>query len=69
MTAQSLPEPPARPDETITREGESVRTVEQEVAAGQSDKTPVVALSTVIVAVAALVLIALGAAALAYWLA
>ena len=63
VTAQSRTEPGPPPVET-PREGQPVRTEEQEVAAGQTEKTPVVVLSTVIFAVAALVLIALGAVAL-----
>lgn len=45
------------------------RDLEQEVAAGQSETTPVWALSSVILAVAILVGVALGLVALAYVLA
>jgi len=45
------------------------RTVEQELADGRSETTPVVALSTVIAVVAVLVVVALALAALAYALA
>jgi hypothetical protein len=69
VTARSHSEPPAHPDEALPLEGESARSAEQEVVAGQSEATPILALSTVIVAVAALVLVGLAAAALAYWLA
>lgn len=51
------------------RTDDDTRKVEQELAAGQSESTPVLALSSVIVAVGVLVAIALGLAALAYWLA
>jgi hypothetical protein len=55
----------SRPDS----DEETVRTGEQEVAAGKSDETPAAVLFTVIAVIGALVVIALGIAALAYWLA
>ncbi len=45
------------------------RGLDQELAAGQDEKTPVIALGTVVLAVAALFLVALALAALAYVLA
>jgi hypothetical protein len=51
------------------RTDDDTRNVEQEVAAGQSETTPVWALSSVILAVAALVAFALGLVVLAYVLA
>jgi hypothetical protein len=45
------------------------RTLEQELADGRSESTPVIALSTVIVVIAVLVVVALGLATLAYLLA
>ena len=48
---------------------DNTRDLEQEVAAGQSEATPVALISTVVVVIAALVAIALGLAALAYMLA
>jgi hypothetical protein len=45
------------------------RDTEQQLAAGQSDTTPLIALSTVIVVIGALVAVALALAALAYLLA
>jgi hypothetical protein len=45
------------------------RDVGQELAAGQSEATPFLALSSVIVVIACLVAIAVGLAALAYFLA
>ena len=48
---------------------DNTRDLEQEVAAGQSDATPVALISTVVVVIAVLFAIALGLAALAYVLA
>jgi hypothetical protein len=48
---------------------DDTRDVEQELAAGQKESTPVVALSSVVLAVGALVAVALSLVALAYWLA
>ena len=48
---------------------DDTRSVEQEVAAGQSETTPVAVISSVIGIVAVLFVIALGLAALAYFLA
>jgi len=45
------------------------RNVEQELAAGQSEATPFIALSSVVVLIAALVAVALALTALAYFLA
>ena len=47
----------------------NTRDLEQEVAAGQSEATPVALISTVVVAIAVVFAIALGLAALAYMLA
>ncbi len=51
------------------RTDDDTRTLEQEVAAGQSETTPVTVLTSVIGVVAALVLVALALAVLAYVLA
>ena len=51
------------------RTDDDTRSVEQEVAAGQSETTPVVAMGTVIAVVAILFVVALALAALAYALA
>jgi hypothetical protein len=51
------------------RTDDDTRSVEQEVAAGQSETTPVAVISSVIGIVAVLFVIALGLAALAYFLA
>jgi hypothetical protein len=48
---------------------ENTRDLEQEVAAGQSEATPVALISSVIAVIAVLFVIALGLAALAYLLA
>ena len=48
------------------RADDDTRDLEQEVAAGQSDATPVALISTVVVAIAVVFAIALGLAALAY---
>jgi hypothetical protein len=48
---------------------DNTRDLEQEVAAGQSEATPVALISTVVVVIAVLFVIALGLAALAYVLA
>jgi hypothetical protein len=48
---------------------DNIRDLEQEVAAGQSETTPVALISTVIAVIAVLLVIALGLAALAYALA
>ena len=48
---------------------DNTRDLEQEVAAGQSEATPVALISTVVVAIAVVFAIALGLAALAYVLA
>ncbi len=48
---------------------DDTRSVEQEVAAGQSETTPVVAIGSVIVALGALFAVAVALAALAYMLA
>lgn len=48
---------------------DNTRDLEQEVAAGQSEATPVALISTVVVAIAVVFAIALGLAALAYMLA
>lgn len=45
------------------------RNIEQELASGQSEATPLIALSSVIVVIAALVAVAVALAALAYFLA
>ena len=51
------------------RTDDDTRSVEQEVAAGQSETTPVAVLTSVVGVVAILVLLAVGLAALAYFLA
>ncbi|HET9436567.1 MAG TPA: hypothetical protein VFO64_00080 [Gaiellaceae bacterium] len=51
------------------RTDDDTRDVEQELAAGQSETTPALALSSVILTVAALVAVALTLVALAYFLA
>jgi hypothetical protein len=51
------------------RTDDDTRSVEQEVAAGQSETTPVAVLTSVVGVVAILFLLALGLAALAYFLA
>jgi hypothetical protein len=51
------------------RTDDDTRSVEQEVAAGQSESTPVTLITSVVGVVAALFLLALGLAALAYYLA
>jgi len=51
------------------RTDDDTRSVEQKVAAGQSETTPVAVISSVIGIVAVLFVIALGLAALAYFLA
>jgi hypothetical protein len=48
---------------------DETRSVEQEVAAGQSETTPVAVITSVVGVVAVLVVVALGLAALAYFLA
>ena len=48
---------------------DDTRSVEQEVAAGQSETTPVAVIASVVGVVAVLVVVALGLAALAYFLA
>lgn len=48
------------------RTDDDTRTVEQEVAAGQSETTPVVAIGSVVVVLAALFVVALALAVLAY---
>ena len=48
---------------------DNTRDLEQEVAAGQSDATPVALISTVVVAIVVALAIALGLAVLAYMLA
>jgi hypothetical protein len=48
---------------------DDTRSVEQEVAAGQSETTPVAVITSVVGLVAVVVVIALGLAALAYFLA
>lgn len=48
---------------------ENSRTVEQELASGESEATPFIALSSVVVVIAALVAVAVALAALAYFLA
>jgi hypothetical protein len=48
---------------------DDTRSVEQEVAAGQSETTPVAVITSVVGVVAVLVVVALGLAALAYFLA
>ena len=53
----------------VPGEDDSTRDVEQELAAGQSEATPFWALSSVILAIGALVAVALALAALAYLLA
>jgi hypothetical protein len=45
---------------------DDTRSVEQEVAAGQSETTPVAVITSVVGVVAVLVVVALGLAALAY---
>jgi hypothetical protein len=45
------------------------RSVEQKLASGRSEKTPFIALGSVIVVIAALVAVAVALAALAYFLA
>ena len=45
------------------------RNIEQELASGQSEATPFIALSSVIIVIAALVAVAVALAALAYFLA
>ena len=51
------------------RTDDDTRSVEQEVAAGQSETTPVAVLTSVVGVVVVLFLLALGLAALAYFLA
>jgi CHASE3 domain sensor protein len=51
------------------RTEDDTRSVEQEVAAGQSESTPVTLITSVVGVVAVLFLLALGLAALAYYLA
>ena len=48
---------------------DETRSIEQEVAAGQSEKTPVIALGSVIVAIGVLFALALTLAVIAYMLA
>ncbi len=48
---------------------DDARSVEQEVAAGQSESTPVTLITSVVGVLAVLFLLALGLAALAYYLA
>jgi CHASE3 domain sensor protein len=48
---------------------DDTRSVDQQVAAGQSERTPVTLITSVVGVVAVLFLLALGLAALAYWLA
>jgi hypothetical protein len=48
---------------------DDTRSVEQEVAAGQSETTPVAVITSVVGVVVVLVVVALGLAALAYFLA
>ena len=48
---------------------DSSRTVEQELASGESEATPFIALGSVVVVIAALVAVAVALAALAYFLA
>jgi hypothetical protein len=51
------------------RTDDDTRSVEQEIASGQSETTPVFAIGSVIGVIGALFAIALGLAALAYFLA
>ena len=51
------------------RTDDETRSVEQEVAAGQSESTPVMLITSVVGIVAVLFLLALGLAALGYYLA
>jgi hypothetical protein len=51
------------------RTDDDTRSVEQEVAAGQSETTPLAVITSVVVVVVVLFLLALGLAALAYFLA
>ena len=51
------------------RTDDDTRCLEQEVAAGQSETTPVVVISSVVGVIVVLFLLALGLAALAYFLA
>jgi hypothetical protein len=51
------------------RTDDDTRSVEQEVAAGQSETTPVAVITSVVGVVVVLFLLALGLAALAYFLA
>jgi CHASE3 domain sensor protein len=51
------------------RTDDETRSLEQEVAAGQSESTPVTLITSVVGIVAVLFLLALGLAALAYYLA
>ena len=51
------------------RTDDETRSVEQEVAAGQSESTPATLITSVVGIVAVLFLLALGLAALAYYLA
>jgi hypothetical protein len=51
------------------RTDDDTRSVEQEVAAGQSETTPVAVITSVVGIVAILFVLALGLAALAYFLA
>jgi hypothetical protein len=62
MSGEGVPRSTVRTDD-------DTREVEQELAAGQSETTPVAALSSVVLAVATLVAVALVLVALAYWLA
>ena len=48
------------------RSDDDTRTLEQEIAAGESEKTPFVAIGTVAAAIAVLFALALGLAVLAY---
>lgn len=50
------------------RTDDDTRSVEQEVAAGQSETTPVFAIGWVVVVIAALFVVALALAVLAYFL-
>ena len=51
------------------RTDDDTRSLEQEVAAGQSETTPVAVITSVVGVIVVLVLLALGLAALAYFLA
>jgi hypothetical protein len=56
-------------DDTGMHTDDDTRSMEQEVAAGQSETTPVAVITSVVGVVAILVVVALALAALAYFLA